>query len=81
MDEKWEVDRDSTLLSLLDRVDAGETVHVTRNGTVVAELTAVRPRRNVAKAKAAAERIRELRKGFTLGPGLTIKELINEGRK
>jgi len=32
------------------------------------------------RALAAVERIRELRKGFTLG-GLDIKELINEGRR
>jgi hypothetical protein len=33
-----------------------------------------------ARARAAAARIRELRKGVTLG-GLTIKDLINEGRR
>ena len=33
-----------------------------------------------ARAQAAAARIRELRKGVTLG-GLTIRELINEGRR
>jgi hypothetical protein len=32
------------------------------------------------RAQAAAARIRELRKGVRLG-GLTIKELINEGRR
>ena len=31
--------------------------------------------------EAAAERIRELRKGITLGPGLSIRDLINEGRR
>ena len=29
----------------------------------------------------AAARIRELRKGVTLGPDLTIRDLINEGRR
>ena len=29
----------------------------------------------------AAARIRQLRKGVTLGPGLTIRDLINEGRR
>jgi hypothetical protein len=33
-----------------------------------------------ARAQAAAARIRELRKGVTLG-GLTIRELIDEGRR
>lgn len=30
---------------------------------------------------AAAEEIRQLRKGVTLGPGLTIRDLIEEGRR
>ena len=33
-----------------------------------------------ASARAAVEELRELRKGITLG-GLSIKELVNEGRK
>ena len=35
---------------------------------------------NKHRAQAAAERIRELRKGVTLG-GLTIRQLIDEGRR
>jgi hypothetical protein len=37
------------------------------------------PAFNRERARAAGERIRELRKGVTLG-GLTIRELIDEGR-
>ena len=33
------------------------------------------------KREEAAANIRELRKGVTLGPGLTIRDLINEGRR
>jgi hypothetical protein len=33
------------------------------------------------KREEAAARIRELRKGVTLGPDLTIRDLINEGRR
>ena len=33
------------------------------------------------KRKKAAANIRELRKGITLGPDLTIRDLINEGRQ
>jgi len=33
------------------------------------------------KHEEAAARIRELRKGVTLGPDLTIRDLINEGRR
>ncbi len=35
---------------------------------------------SLASARAAAAKIRELRKGNTLG-GLSIKDLVNEGRK
>ena len=31
--------------------------------------------------QAAADRIRKLREGVTLGPDLTIRDLINEGRR
>ena len=40
---------------------------------------AARPAFDKDRAQAAAARIRELRKGITLG-GLTIRELIDEGR-
>ena len=33
------------------------------------------------KREEAAARIRELRKGVTLGPDLTIRDLIHEGRR
>ncbi|MFL6450950.1 MAG: hypothetical protein ACJ746_25215 [Bryobacteraceae bacterium] len=36
--------------------------------------------KNQVSAREAVERIRELRKGNTLG-GLSVKDLINEGRK
>jgi Arc/MetJ-type ribon-helix-helix transcriptional regulator len=36
--------------------------------------------RSLARSHAAGERIRELRKGVTLG-GISIKELIEEGRE
>jgi hypothetical protein len=38
------------------------------------------PASNRERARAAGERIRELRKGVTLG-GLTIRALIDEGRR
>ncbi len=39
-----------------------------------------KPKFDREKARAAADRIRELRKGVSLG-GLTIKDLVNEGRR
>ncbi len=34
-----------------------------------------------ARRQAAADAIRELRRGVTLGPDLTIRDLIEEGRR
>lgn len=66
------------LPKLLEKVAAGETVVITRNGEPVAHLVPPphRPRTDVAELIA---RWREARKGLTLG-GLKAKDLINEGR-
>ena len=64
----------SKLGQLLDWVEAGEEVVITRRGKVVAKL--VPPDR----AQAAAVRIRTMRHGVTLGGELQLKELIAEGR-
>lgn len=65
---------------LLDRVEAGEEIVITRRGKAVARLvppTAVTDRE---RSRRAVEEIREARKGVTLG-GITIRELIDEGRR
>ncbi len=68
----------NTLGTLLDLVEKGEEIVITRRGKPVARLVP-----NAAKDKEAADKavrdIREMRKGVTLG-GLKIKDLINEGR-
>lgn len=70
----------NTLGSLLDRVEKGEEVIITRRGKPVARLAPVRTERDVERARIAMQRIREMSKGATLG-GLKIKDLINEGRR
>lgn len=70
----------SKLGQLLDWVEAGEEVIITRRGKVVAKL--VPPRSGAAaeeQARAAVIRIREMRRGVTLGD-IRIKDLIAEGR-
>ena len=63
---------------LLDDVEAGETIVITRHGKPVARLTPIAaPKRSVAEVIAS---IREARKGRSLD-GLRPKDLINEGRK
>ena len=65
--------------ALLDLVEQGEEVTITRHGKPVARLVAPLPAGDRRAAQAAAARIRAMRKGVTLGD-VTIKELIEEGR-
>jgi prevent-host-death family protein len=64
---------------LLALVERGEEVVITRHGKEVARLVPPRTAINRAEARAAVQRIREMRRGVTLG-GLSLKDLINEGR-
>jgi prevent-host-death family protein len=63
---------------LLEQVEAGETITITRHGKPVAKLVPVESkRRNIDEI---IDEVREFRKGRSLG-GISPKELINEGRK
>lgn len=73
-------DAKNRLGSLLDLVEQGEEITITRHGKPVARLVAATGLGRAAEAHAAAARIRERRKGVTLG-GISIRELIDEGRK
>jgi prevent-host-death family protein len=66
---------------LLERVSKGERFTITRNGVPVAELvpTSSDKKPEVQAVIEAMERFQE--SGPTLGPDLTIKELIGEGRR
>ena len=66
--------------TLLDWVDAGEEVLITRRGKAVARLVPAEPGFDRAKARRAADGLLEARRGITLG-GLKIKDLVNEGRR
>ena len=68
------------LAALLDAVEAGEEVVITRRGTPVARLTRVGAPDGRETARAAVARLRALRAGVTLGDGLTLRELIDDGR-
>jgi prevent-host-death family protein len=72
-------DAKNRLGQLLDRVEAGEEVIITRHGRVVAKLVPPDGSPNSERARSAAARIRARRRGMTLG-GIRIKDLINEGR-
>jgi prevent-host-death family protein len=65
--------------ALLDEVERGSEIIITRRGKAVAKLVPADASHNRETARAAAARIKARRKGVTLG-GLKIKDLINEGR-
>jgi prevent-host-death family protein len=69
----------SQLASLLDRVEAGEELAITRHGRVIAHLIPPSPAVDSTQGQQASERLRELRRGVTLG-GISLRELIDEGR-
>lgn len=69
----------SRLGQLLDRVEAGEEVVITRRGKVVARMVPPGMAFDRECGRRAAQRIREMRKGVTLG-GLALKDLVSEGR-
>jgi prevent-host-death family protein len=70
----------NTLSALLDLAERGEEVIITRHGKEVARLVPPRGAVNRDSARQAADRIRAMSKGVTLG-GISIKDLINEGRR
>ncbi len=65
--------------TLLDWVEQGEEVVITRRGKAVARMIPSGPVVNSSEARAAVACIREMRRGVTLGD-LNIKDLISEGR-
>lgn len=71
----------NTLGALLDLVERGEEVVITRRGRPVARLVRAAANPDRAEARRAAADIMAMRQGVTLGPELTIKQLIDEGRQ
>ncbi len=68
------------LSTLLDWVERGEEVLITRRGRAVARLVPAAPGFDRARAQRAAASIRLRSAGVTLN-GLKIKDLVNEGRR
>ncbi len=81
MREIGAVEAKNKLAELLDAVERGEEVTITRRGKPVAKLGRPDGRADRAKAVAAAHRILALRQGVTLGDGATLKDLIDDGRR
>jgi prevent-host-death family protein len=68
------------LTALLDEVEQGHEVLITRRGKPVARLVPASPGFDREKARRVAEGLIEASKGLSLGD-ITIRELIEEGRQ
>ncbi len=68
---------------LLGRVEAGEEIVIKRHGAPVAKLVAIAPKLSVEERRRRRLEYEAWRDahGTTLGPDLTTKDLINEGRR
>ncbi len=69
------------LPQLLERVAKGEEFTITKHGKPVAKLVPALPAVPKPDVKQVIEAMRAFRKGNTLGKGITIRELIEEGRR
>jgi len=67
--------------ALLATVESGEEAVITRRGRAVAKLVPLAGQADHARAHAVVQRIHALRRGLTLGNDLTLKELIEQGRR
>ena len=65
---------------LLEKVESGEEITITRHGTPVARLVPVKKGQTPSDRRAAIARWIASSKGLSLG-GLRIRDLINEGRR
>ncbi len=69
------------LSELVERAARGEEIVITRRGAEVARLLAPRVPDALGQAQKLASRIRQSRAGQSPGDGVSIRELIEEGRR
>lgn len=68
------------LPALLRRVERGERITITRHGVAVAELIPSGSRTSIG-TRAAIDELRGFGDGRRLGPGLSVRDLIDTGRR
>jgi prevent-host-death family protein len=68
------------LSELLEQVEAGREITITKHGAPVAKLVPVGRQATTEERAAAIRRIQNLASDLSLG-GLKIKDLISEGRR
>lgn len=84
MDEIGILDARNNLSALVERVEKGDEVIITRHGKPVVKMVAVEPEdeeERRRRAREAIKAIREMRKEVKPLGDITIKDLINEGRR
>jgi prevent-host-death family protein len=64
---------------LLQKVESGEEITITRHGTPIARMVPVKKKHSAEERREAIKRIQEMQKGLSLG-NMKIRDLINEGR-
>jgi prevent-host-death family protein len=67
------------LSELVERASEGEEIGITRRGKLAAVIAPARANKTLAEAFADIERIRK--RGKPLPKGVTVKDLIEEGRR
>jgi prevent-host-death family protein len=67
------------LPALLERVAKGEEFVITKHGVPIARLVPVEQNQQ-RDVRSVIEELKQFRKGHTLG-GLSVREMINEGRR
>jgi len=68
------------LSELLEKVEAGAEITITRHGLPVARIVPIKKEATAEERLAAIRRIQTLATGVSLG-GLKVKDLIREGRR
>ncbi len=68
------------LSELLEKVEAGEEITITKHGAPVAKLVPVKKEASPEDRVAAIQRIQKLANGLSLG-GLKVKDLVSAGRR
>jgi prevent-host-death family protein len=69
------------LPQLLERVAQGEEFTITKHGKPVARLVPAVPAKPKADVRQDIEELKAFSKGNTLGEGVTVRDLIEEGRR
>lgn len=68
------------LAELLEKVEAGHEITITKHGAPVAKLVPIKKEVSAEERAAAIQRIQKLASGLSLR-GLKVKDLIREGRR